>query len=453
MRLWGAVLIVLIITPAFSFAARAEAPTPIQHIIIVMQENHSFDNMFGTFPGLAAGFSVPLGVCLRYSKTRTPCASPWDADSNQSEVERTGLCHSGGCSRTSYANGKMNGFVKAQAKFTPIDAMAYYTNRTLPDYWDLASYYSLDANFFSSDLEYSWPNHLYAFAGQGTDCTGYCPEQFNLNFSTMADLLTGAGYSWGYFSGGWSDSWDCNPVVLQSGQPYIDGERVRPFLQTWQVAFDFPRLQTTPGLCQNMYTLNDFAGDVSNGSLPAVSWVTPNQCCSDHPQKHASWANGQEYVAGLVDSIESNPSLWGSTAIFITWDDFGGYYDNVAPTQVDQYGYGFRVPLIVVSPYVIQGITYGPHQQDFTALLSTMEANWGLSSLTARDASVGSLMFMFNFTQSPRPPLILPTSTLATWPPASCSLCNFSSTHQIAFVPQDAPQLPCLPGQEEDPCD
>ena len=460
---------ILLITSYVPMTANAQPKnlTPIKHIIVVMQENHSFDNMFGVFPGLQGSYALPLDKCLSYSqfKPQNGCLSPWNADAQASTVQATGLCHSGGCNRQAYDSGAMDGFVWAQQSIANARSsnasysMAYYTGATLGTYWDLASYYGLNVNFFDSALQYSWPNHLFMFAGQSTGCLFACPEQFNLTFSTAADLLNASGITWKYYSGGWQDTWNCKSVSVQNGNPYIGGKPVPPYLQTWQVGFDFPRLQTSQGTCHKFNNLNDLSNDISRSLLPQVAWVTPSQCCSDHPGAAASWPSGQEYVANLIDSIESNPILWSSTAIFLTWDDFGGYYDHVVPTQVDPTGYGFRSPLIVISPFARQGISYGPgHQQDFTAFLATIEHNWGLAPLTQRDASVGDLFYMFNFTQTPLAPLILPSKSVAVYPLSSCSLCyirtNTISTSLIPFIPpQTGPTQACTPDELGDPCD
>jgi hypothetical protein len=124
-------------------------------------------------------------------------------------------------------------------------------------------------------------------------------------------------------------------------------------------------------------------------------------------------AAGQLYVTTIINAISSNPTLWNRTVIFLTWDDWGDYLDRVAPKQVDSLGYGLRVPLIVISPFVKAGnISYGNPQgvqEDFSAFPSTIEANWGLGNLTPRDGTYASLFYMFNFTQTPLKPLVLPT--------------------------------------------
>src|SRR4029077_6553227 len=192
------------------------------------------------------------------------------------------------------------------------------------------------------------------------------------------------------------------------------------FDAVWSPLLGFPQLQLSQSTCRDNQNTGDLMKNITNGYLPGVAWVTPNTTSSDHPG-FSTLAAGQQYVTSLVNAISSNPTLWKSTAIFITWDDWGGYYDHIAPKQVDAIGYGFRVPLIVISPYVKSGsISYGQpygNQEDFSSFLSTIEANWGLSPLSsARDGADASLFYMFDFAQAPLTPLLLPSNSLASYP-------------------------------------
>ena len=173
--------------------------------------------------------------------------------------------------------------------------------------------------------------------------------------------------------------------------------------------------------------------DIGSGNLPVVSWVVPNRNESDHPGI-SNLPQGEKYVASIINAISQNKSLSQSTAIFLTWDDWGGYYDHVVPKQVDAYGYGIRVPLIVISPYVQRGIFIGSPpgtQRDFSAFLTTIEYNWHLQNLTDRDGSETPLFNMFNFNQTPLKPLILPSSTLAIYPWKSCVRQNVCSVGNV----------------------
>jgi phospholipase C len=359
---------------AASLSVRSGPTTPINHIVIVMQENHAFDNFFGAFPGLDPAYSVlgPNVICNPYQLSNpSNCVSPWNGDSMAATIQQQDMGHSWAMSHTALDGGKLDAFVSAQyakhgtnAKY----AMSYYTGATLPDYWDFASYFSLNANFYSGELSYSFPNHLYMVAASSGGCQ-QCKPSNNLAFPQIASELTQNGVSWRYYAGSWKDAKDCSPIS-SGGTGYLN------------VLPDFPAIQLNSSNCTNIKNLNDLYSDINAGFLPSVAWVTPMGVNSDHPGPTATLPTGQEYIAKIIDGIESHSSLWASTAIFVTWDDYGGYSDHVLPPTVDAYGYGFRVPLIVISPYARQGtISYGPtygQQEDFSAFLSTIEANWNL---------------------------------------------------------------------------
>lgn len=425
------VVFVLICSLRATPSSFSNTPSPIQRIVIIMQENHSFDNLFGAFPGLDPAYSVlgPDVNCDPYAMSNpSNCVLPWNGDSTSATIQNADLGHSWTQSHLGYDNGMMDGFVSSQYKKHGTSAnyaMAYYTGATLPNYWDLASYYSLDANFFSSELSYSYPNHLYLVAAQSGGCQ-QCRPTNNLQYPTLASELTNAGLTWRYYAGNWKTANDCR-AISSSGVGY------------WNVLPDFPAVQLNSATCKNIQNLNNLYSDINSGSLPNVAWVTPLNSNSDHPGPVATLPVGQEYIAKIIDGIESNSALWSSTAIFLSWDDFGGYSDHVVPNQVDGYGYGFRAPLIVISPYSKQGqIFYGPtsgQQEDFTALLATIEQNWGLQPLTSRDASQASLFYMLDFTQTPLQPLILPLSSLATYPYQTCSSCKYSTSGPMHLTP------------------
>jgi Phosphoesterase family len=205
----------------------------------------------------------------------------------------------------------------------------------------------------------------------------------------------------------------------------------------WNVLPEFPAVQDSPSMCHNIQTTQDLTDDLKTGYLPQVSFVTPNNTVSDH-FPYANIVRGQEYIAQMINAIVSNQALYMHTAIFLTWDDYGGFYDNVLPKQVDQAGYGFRVLMILISPYAINGISYGNgKEEDFTAFLSTIESNWNLKALNpVRDGTNSPLWYLFNFNQVPIPPLVVPNNMLPTYPLSTCSVCHF------AFAPAQTLPIP-----------
>ncbi|MHB8567184.1 MAG: phospholipase C [Nitrososphaerales archaeon] len=409
--------------------------TPIQHIVIILQENHTFDNYFGTYPGLQPAYALDTSKCLPVNGT---CVYPFNGDSNSTAIQSYDLGHLWGYAKDAYNHGKMNGFIEAQnGKAYPLSTMAYYTNYTVPDYWDLAQYYALNANFFSSALSYSWPNHLYAVAARDGGIKGTTNKiNFDLTFPTIITKLQKAGIDWRYYQGGWDDRAACTNFEATHSSPYLGSD----FNYFWAPLLDFPSVENNVATCHKLLNTNDLLQNISNGYLPQVTWVMPDKSLSEHPDSTGpnGLVNGQEYTADVINAISQNPTLWKSTAIFLSWDDWGGYYDHVRPVTVDKLGFGFRVPMILISPYANRGITYGsgPYsgQEDFSAILSTIESNWGLSPLSHRDAAEPPLWYMFNFEQTPLQPLILPTSSLAVYPYSTClnqGLCQISSASPL----------------------
>jgi phospholipase C len=419
-------------------ANQANSTGKITHIVIITQENHSFDNYFGTFPGLASRYRLNLSTCVPVNPNEKSlgCVRPFNGDNNSAFIQTQGLSHSWNSSHIDYNSGTMNGFIYANtllsagklahANYT----MAYYTNYTIPNYWDYASEYALDANFFSSQLSYTYPNRLYDVAARSnenlTKNIAVDLPLYNLNYSTIISQLSNRAISWDYYTGNWQDNWDCKPFngsLIKSNGTY------KGFDSYYGVLEDFPNIQLNMTMvngkpvCDHLLNDNDLLKAIKTNTLPDVVWVNPNTTDSEHPGNTAPLPTGQMYVTSIVNAIMQNAKLWSTTAIFITDDEFGGYYDGVSPPQVDQYGYGFRVPLIIISPYVKHGIYYGkPYGagEDFSAFLSTIESNWNLQNLTNRDGVDAPLWYMFNFKQAPLPPLLLPSNALAVYPVSSC---------------------------------
>ncbi len=404
------------------------ARTPIKHIVFIIQENHSFDNLFGTFPNLPKGAGLNLATCMPENPPSTkPCEKPFNADS-QPTVQQTDQCHTAVCANAAYNKGLMNGFYKVDKTNT----MAYYDGSGIPYYWDYAQYYTLNYNFFASAMSYSEPNHLYAVAANSpkleVDQQKIIP--YNLTFPQIAEVMTPAGVSWGYYQYNWNDKLDCTGTYTGSRvMQNIHGG----FDTFWAGLAQFKQVQITQKECSSLQNLTDLKNEVNNNTLPAVSWVIPEPQVSDHPAQSALNA-GELYVSSVINAIEKSPE-WTSTVIYLTWDDYGGYYDGVVPAQLDAFGNGFRVPLIAISPFSIPGgIVSGPSytyfnnatkthgttmQDDFSAFLSTIEYNWNLHNVTIRDGEEPNLFYMLNFKETPLKPLFLGTSGVV-YPYTSC---------------------------------
>jgi len=396
---FGLVLMLLLIITTISPVA-GQAPLPIQHIVIIMQENRSFDEYFGTYPNVNG---IPPNVCLTVNASTTQCVKPYLETSTNPE----GASHTWDAAHTDWDNGKMDGFVwAAKADSNPSNVMGHYDYHMLPYYWTYASNYVLFDNFFESVLSFSLPNHLYIIAAQsGGYYTGTPPYPFN--FMTIMEELTPSKISWKYYYGtnlpgaGITNE---SELMAHDAPESTFNDYVDPLPHMAGIV--------NKGLLSYNVNGSEFYTDVQSGTLPQVSWIVPAEAVSEHPT--ASPEPGQKYVVTLVNTIMQS-KYWKDTAIFIAWDDWGGFYDHVPPPQVDQYGLGFRVPVLLISPYARQG--YVSHTQyEHSSYLAFIEHQWvNVSSLTDRDKMANSFYGEFDFSQPPRQPLILNTNSSPHW--------------------------------------
>jgi phospholipase C len=439
-----------------SHEARADFPqgiAKIRHVVIIMQENRSFDSYFGTYPdadGIPGLAGHPGTVPCVPDPRRHQCVRPYHdtADLNG------GGPHGHANALADINRGRMNGYV-AQAEQgrtryckahidSPYcsrhpkrpDVMGYHDSREIPNYWEYARNFVLQDHMFESDSSWSLPEHLYLVSGWSARCkkkgdpmscrsavenpdsppdfpgntTGKPPDYA---WTDLTYLLHRYHVSWRYYvhNGGQPDCADdqmfCAPVPQNSRTPGI-----------WNPLPYFDTVHTDHQL-RNVAPLRDFFTDLADGTLPAVTWLVPSQKVSDHPP--ALITDSQAYVTAVINSIMRSKA-WDSTAIFLNWDDWGGFYDHVRPPAVDRQGYGLRVPGLVISPYAKQG--YVDHQilsQD--AYLAFIEDDFlhgrridprndgrpdRRPDVRENEKILGNLVADFDFDQSPRPPLILP---------------------------------------------
>ena len=383
----GVLLLVLVSGGSATPPAAAADPrpnSPIEHVIVLMQEDHTFDNYFGTFPG-ADG--PPAGTCIAIDPTAPDvgCVAPYHLDSHRT----VSLHHGAGGALGASNGGAMDGFIAVQNErnLPGRVAMGYYDGRDLPLYWNLATEYVLADRFFSSVQGSSGANHLYWVAARTS--VGPFPET-GYSFQTIFDRLDAAGISWKFY--------------VQSYDPSITFRNRRitadPAAQlVWVPLLSFARFLDEPRLHDRIVDLSEYHTDLANGTLPAVSYIVPNGA-SEHPPGDVSL--GQVFATSLVTALMRSSS-WDMSFFLVTWDDWGGWYDHVPPPQVDADGFGFRVPAIVVSPYARRGYVDST-TYDFTSILRLIEENWDLEPLTARDATANSLRASLDFESPPRPP-------------------------------------------------
>jgi phospholipase C len=423
----------------------------IRHVVVVMQENRSFDSYFGTYPG-ADGLPRRDGaftVCVQDPK-RGICQRPY----HDSFDRNTGGPHEHFDAIRDIDAGKMDGFLRqARRGLTPAcltqpdaplcsfgalhpDVMGYHDAREIPNYWAYAHRFVLQDHMFQPDTSWSLPAHLFMVSGWSARCrqrgdpmscvnavenplapphepqnpTGRKPDYA---WTDLTYLLHKGRVSWRYyvFPGAEPDceggAMTCRPVPQNAKTPGI-----------WN---PLPWFDTVRGDHQlrNVTSIKSFFAAARRGTLPAVSWVTPNNRVSEHPPNLVS--AGQRFVTNLVNAVMRSRD-WSSTAIFLAWDDWGGFYDHVEPPQVDVNGFGLRVPALVISPYARRGFV--DHQTlSFDAYAKFIEDDFlGSARLDPRtdgrsDArpsvreslpQLGSVVRDFDFGQKPRPPLLLP---------------------------------------------
>jgi len=460
-------------------AARAEAAgkgqadsalkdIPIKHVIIIFQENRSFDSYFGTYPG-ADGIPMRNGVpavCVP-DPTTGECVKPY-LDHNDVNC---GGPHEAAASLADIANGAMNGFIRevqvsggfgfnlhgyagpirnCHHPAEPKDSdqvMGYHDGGDLPNYWAYAKNFVLQDHMFESVHSWSFPSHLFLVSAWSATCgqaanpmscvsalqppnrTPKKPTPFA--WTDITYLLNKAQVSWVYYL-------DHGALSSSPAPPKGTGtatNRPRGFLSAseasssgvpsiWNVLPGFTDVHEDHQLA-NIEDLGRFFEAAKAGTLPSVSWISPNREDSQHPPAKVSV--GQSYDTRIVNAAMESPD-WKSTAIFITWDDWGGFYDNVMPPRVDSLGYGIRVPALVISPYAKRG--YIDHQTlSYDAYLKFIEDVFlhgqrldpkidgrpdSRPYVRENSPKLGNLMKDFDFSQQPRQPMVLPVQPKTT---------------------------------------
>ncbi len=424
----GTCLIILVILAIRSGHGQANDIHKIKHVIIIMQENRSFDDYFGTYPG-ADG--IPANVCVP-DPAQGDCVTPYHSRQD-SEPDHP---HGYPSAIADVNGGAMDGFIGAAEACGsvhcpgPRTVMGHHDGREIPNYWAYARNFVLQDQMFEPEPSWSLPAHLFAVSEWSARCTKHDPSSCTNSirlppgphatanaiyaWTDLTYLLHRAGVSWGFYvlEGSEPDcqddeQTDCLPVPQNAKTPSIWNPL--PFFDTVK----------DDGELGNIQTLENFVVQAQQGTLPAVSWITPNGAVSEHPP--ALISAGQTYVTYLINTVMQGPN-WNDCAIFLVWDDWGGFYDHVIPVTVDENGYGLRVPGLVISPYA--KYNFIDHQTlSFDAYVKFIEDDFLSGERldpstdgrpdprpTVREnvPQLGDLRQDFNFNQSPRKPLILP---------------------------------------------
>ena len=364
----------------------AQASSKIKHVFVIMQENHTFDNYFGTYPG-ADGLPASLSIPIDPAATAGPVAQPYHLPALRTQD----LDHSQISAQVAYNGGRMNGFVAAQQdrNLPGSLTLGYYDRTDLPLYWDLANNYVLADRFFSSAMGGSLANHQYWVAAKDSGMGESIPAG-GIQMTTIFDRLEGAGLSWKFYVKNYDPTLDFR---------HIDATNPKDSQVAWVPLLTIPSIVDNPAKRARIQDLGNLYHDLADSTAPSVSYIVQGGT-SEHPPGHVG--NGQNSTVGIITAIMRSQS-WKDSAIVLTWDDWGGWYDHVVPPQVDGDGYGFRVPALIISPYAKKG--YILHNTaDFTSILKFIERLYGLAPLTTRDAAATDLMSAFDFQQAPRAP-------------------------------------------------
>jgi phospholipase C len=444
----------------------------IRHVVVIMQENRSFDSYFGTFPG-ADGLpglagnpgSVPCvpdpltggQSCSFHDSADANYGGPHLSAAAKGDMDCVDWANRVGCKMDGFVDQAQQGSMctstdptcspctEGQAASKCVDAMGYHDGSDIPNYWAYARKFVLQDHMFEPIASWSEPMHMYRVSEWSAYCTdplqplscqgrldhpnnvftdgnivGPSNQTPTLAWTDLTYLLHGQNVSWAQY-------------VFKGGEPECDINRDsacaasgsnQPTPGIWNPLPDFTDV-SQDGQTANVQTISNFYRAAADGTLPAVSWIAPNWNVSEHPTALVS--TGQTYVTGLINALMQSPE-WDSTAIFLSWDDWGGFYDHVVPPRVDGNGYGLRVPGIVISPYARRGYI-DHHTLSHDAYNRFIEDDFlGGQRLDPKTDGrpdprpvvretiprLGNLSADFNFNQAPRPPMILPVHPQTT---------------------------------------
>ena len=416
----------------------------IQHVVVIYLENHSFDNLYGEFPG-ANGLANAGGTTTQVDATGTPFGTlpvnagspfptnlanaPFDIDQYVPATQKIpDLVHRYYQEQQQIDGGKMDKF--ALVSDAKGQVMGYYHSADLPLAAEAAKYNLCD-NFFHAAFGGSFLNHFWLIAARTPVFPGapagivaklaedgslvtdgaVTPDGFAINtlfsvnqphpatvpaanlvpnqtFATIGDRLSEKNISWAWYSGGWTDALagHADPLFQFHHQPF---------------AFFEKYADGTAAKAEHLLDEAAFFDAARAGKLPAVSFVKPLGPDNEHPG-YADLISGEQHTLELINAVRNGPD-WATTAIIITYDEHGGFWDHVAPPVVDRWGPGLRVPTLVISPFAKKNFV-DHTRYDTTSILALIEHRWGLEPLTSRDAQADDLRNAFDLADHGRGP-------------------------------------------------
>jgi phospholipase C len=395
----------------------AAARQKIEHVVFIIKENRTFDHFFGRFPG-ANGATHGL-TC---DGERVPL--------RRAALDAVGAEHSFIAGIVAVNGGQMNCFDRLYSADGPAAPYVQFWEQDIPNYWKLARHYLLADAFFSSIYGPTGMEHLWTLASQtdrfvdhqraGQEGTGgprqYCqdPDELAYSFRRLSAEEEQHVYELEERPDAerivdeyWVERWPCIdikilPDLLEDADvswKYYRGNNY------WIQPMKMIRHVVEGPMWEKVVPQSEFLPDLDSKELPEVSWLVPPLELSDHPARGRSICPGENWSVEILNALQSSPE-WENTVVFLTWDDFGGFYDHVPPPHVDIYGMGVRMPLIVLSPWVEPGIDSRVY--DFSSVLRFIERLHGLPALSWRDRRANAMLGLFDFAQEPLEPLILP---------------------------------------------
>jgi phospholipase C len=417
---------------------------PIKHVVFIVKENRTFNTYFATYPGAEGATEGGTMSCDAHGCDVGPTVRLRRAR----DVQPHDLAHCFRCALAAINGGEMNGFNnmaatidvgdKADLYGKDLSGYVYFERDGIPNYWAYADRFVLADRFFTSMYGPTLPEHLYAVAAQSNGIVenkstldhpnGYCadPTEFSSRFPPhLSDAdrrrimdserrIARSATGWYDVAATWEQIRLCFDIPVLPDQLEEDGISWGYYAtyNAWMNALQMIRHVYHGPMWDNVHDPDRFLKDVRRERLPAVSWVVPPEPYNEHPGSGKSVCAGENWTVNLVNTIMKS-RYWQSTAIVQVWDDYGGFYDPVAPPQYDVMGLGPRTPALVISPYTRAGENPNGGEVDhttyeFSSVLAFIEQIFDLRPMTERDARANPLAGAFDFDHPNFEKLILP---------------------------------------------
>jgi phospholipase C len=394
-------------TDSQSQGSKADKGWPIKHVVFLVKENRSYDNYFGRYPRgdgavkgeLSNGRTIPL--------------------ERATDILKPDIDHDFNAGMQGINGGRMNGFDRIW-RGRWLDGYTAFTRKDIPNYWTYADHFVLGDRMFTSMFGPTLPEHFYLLAAQAARVTSnrtsikegfrYCDHPSTrwyrfrrLNADEVRTVMAAEkANDFPTVFSYWEESPSCTDMPTITDQLDAKGIGWRYYAagSAWNAPRAIRHLRFGPHWGPDVVTPGQFISDVKTHQLPPVSWLTPTDfSVAEHPGGSASVCVGENWSVRQINAVMNSP-YWKNTAIIVTWDDFGGFYDHVPPPHVDKMGMGPRVPLLIISPWAKP--RYIDHTQyEFSSFVKFIETNWGLRAMTARDRKAADLSNAFDFSQTP----------------------------------------------------